>query len=304
MLADFHNLEGIPGFYVDDGGYWNISGHSGLLVPYCDKGGYIQGMQIRLDDEIKPDRKYRWLSSRTRKHGTRSLSYIHVTGNIHAKTAYLTEGGLKGDVASFLDQDALFLCFAGVTAIGGLKDALKNLSISEAVIALDMDKMMNWRVRKALDNIMELMSSFPGIKVRLMNWNATFKGVDDFYKARNYAYSKGVNILDIRSNLITRHLDELWKKEYPRQDRGFIHTCEWEELTVPLYQLKCELPEDEEKVEQYKQMLLDGQVDFPPLVCVNRTVIDGRYRFYAYLDLGYEEVKIYQNVPWALPTAA
>ena len=73
---------------------------------------------------------------------------------------------------------------------------------------------------------------------------------------------------------------------------------------MPLYQLKCELPEDEEKVEQYKQMLLDGQVDFPPLVCVNRTVIDGRYRFYAYLDLGYEEVKIYQNVPWALPAAA
>ena len=304
MLADFHDLEGIPGFYVDDNGYWNISGHSGLLVPYCDKDGYIQGMQVRLDDEIKPDRKYRWLSSRTRKHGTRSLSYIHVTGNVHAKTAYLTEGGLKGDVASFLDQDALFLCFAGVTAIGGLKDALKNLSISEAVIALDMDKMMNWRVRKALDNIMELMAAFPGIKVRLMNWNATFKGVDDFYKARNYANSKGVNILDIRSNLITRHLNELWKKEYPKQDRGFIHTCEWEELTVPLHQLKCELPEDEGKVERYKQLLLDGQMDFPPLVCVNRTVIDGRYRFYAYLDLGYEEVKIYQNVPWALPAAA
>lgn len=53
MLADFHNLEGIPGFYVDDGGYWNISGHSGLLVPYCDKDGYIQGMQVRLDDESK-----------------------------------------------------------------------------------------------------------------------------------------------------------------------------------------------------------------------------------------------------------
>ena len=62
-----------------------------------------------------------------------------------------------------------------------------------------------------------------GIKVRLMNWNATFKGVDDFYQARNYAASKGVNILDMRSNFITRYLDDLWKAEYPKQDRGFIH---------------------------------------------------------------------------------
>ena len=60
MMADFHDLVGIPGFYVDDGGYWNIAGYSGLLVPYCDKSGLIQGMQIRLDDENKPDRKSRW----------------------------------------------------------------------------------------------------------------------------------------------------------------------------------------------------------------------------------------------------
>ena len=103
ILSDFHNLEGVPGFYVDRG-YWNILGHSGLLVPCRDRNGYIQGLQIRLDDETKPDRKYRWLSSRGKAHGTRSYSYIHVTGNIHARTAYLTEGGLKGDVASFLED--------------------------------------------------------------------------------------------------------------------------------------------------------------------------------------------------------
>ena len=51
MLSDFHDLEGIPGFYVDKDGFWNISGHSGLLVPYCTMDGYIQGLQVRLDDE-------------------------------------------------------------------------------------------------------------------------------------------------------------------------------------------------------------------------------------------------------------
>ncbi len=304
MLADFHDLDGIPGFYVDQKGCWNIAGHSGLLVPYCDKNGYIQGMQVRLDDENKPDRKYRWLSSRTLQFGTRSLSWLHVTGNIHAKTAYLTEGALKGDVASFLDNDALFICFAGVTAIGGLAETLKNLSLSEVVIALDMDKLMNWRVRKALERIMEVVSAVPGIRVRMMNWNATFKGVDDFYQARNYAASKGVNILDMTSNFITRYLDDLWKKEYPRQDRGFIHACEWEELTVPLDKLKCDLPNDQEEVERIKQQLLSGQSDFPPLVCVNRTVIEGKHLFWAYWELEYQEIRIYQNVPWAMPAAA
>lgn len=151
---------------------------------------------------------------------------------------------------------------------------------------------------------MELIRSIPDIHVRPMNWNATFKGVDDFYQARNYAASKGVNILDMTSNFITRYLDDLWRREYPDQDRGFIRACEWEELTIPLSELDSDLPQNMEKAEQYKQLLLSGQADFPPLVCVNRMVIDGQHRFWAYQQLGHQSVKIYQNVPWALPAAA
>lgn len=304
LLSDFHNLEGVPGFYVNKG-CWDIAGHEGLLVPYCDKEGYIQGLQIRLDEEIKPDRKYRWLSSRGMAHGTRSRSYIHVTGNIHAKTAYLTEGGLKGDVASFLDDDALFICFAGVTAIADLKDTLLSMeNIKEVVVALDMDKLMNWRVRNALEKIMALVRSIPGIHVRLMNWNMTFKGVDDFYQARNYAAKRGVNILDMTSNFITIRLENLWKQEYPEQDRGFIHACEWEELTVPLEKLTADKPSDMKKARQYLALLRNGQAEFPPLVCVNNMIIDGLHRFWAYQQMGYQQVTIYQNKPWAMPAAA
>ena len=304
ILSDFHNLEGVPGFYVDRG-YWNILGHSGLLVPCRDRNGYIQGLQIRLDDETKPDRKYRWLSSRGKAHGTRSYSYIHVTGNIHARTAYLTEGGLKGDVASFLDHDALFLCFAGVTAIAGLKDALQSMeNLEEVVVALDMDKLVNWRVRNALGKILETVQSIPNLRVRLMNWNMTFKGVDDFYKARNEAASKGVNILDMTSNFITMRLESLWKQEYPEQDRGFIHTCEWEELTVPIDQLTAGKPADMKKAQYYLKLLWAGKVDFPPLVSVNGVVIDGLHRFWAYQQMGYQTVTVYQNKPWAMPAAA
>jgi hypothetical protein len=304
ILSDFHDLTGVPGFYAEQG-FWSIAGKGGLLVPYCDHNGYIQGMQIRLDDEKNPDRKYRWLSSRGMEYGTRSRSWIHTTGNINASTAYLTEGALKGDVASFLDDDALFLCFAGVNAIGGLKEALQELpNVSEVVIALDMDKLLNWRVRNALEKLTELTRSIRGIHVRLMNWNMTFKGVDDFYHARNNAAEKGVNILDMTSNFITRYLDDLWKREYPRQDRGFIHTCEWEELTVPLNTLVCDPPGDMKKARAYLRQMQEGHTDFPPLICVNRMVIDGQHRFWAYQRMGVQSVKIYQNKPWAMPAAA
>ena len=304
ILSDFHTLEGIPGFYVKDG-QWTIAGCSGLLIPYRDKDGLIQGLQVRLDDETNPARKYRWLSSRGMAHGTRSRSYIHVTGNLSAKTAYLTEGGLKGDVASFLDHDALFLCFAGVTATAGIKEVLLSMkNIEEVVVALDMDKLMNWRVQRAMENLMDLIRDLPGLHVRLMNWNMSFKGVDDFYKARNDAMSHGVNILDMTSNFITIRLEELWKREYPGQDRGFIHTCEWEELTVPTRDLTAGKPTDMNKAQHYLKLLQEGYTGFPPLVSVNGMVIDGLHRFWAYQQMGYQTVTIYQNKPWAMPAAA
>ena len=304
ILSDFHTLEGIPGFYVKDG-QWTIAGCSGLLIPYRDKDGLIQGLQVRLDDETNPARKYRWLSSRGMAHGTRSRSYIHVTGNFSAKTAYLTEGGLKGDVASFPDHDALFLCFAGVTATAGIKEVLLSMkNIEEVVVALDMDKLMNWRVQRAMENLMDLIRDLPGLHVRLMNWNMSFKGVDDFYKARNDAMSHGVNILDMTSNFITIRLDELWKQEYPGQDRGFIHTCEWEELTVPMKELTAGKPTDMNKARHYLKLLQEGYSGFPPLVSVNGMVIDGLHRFWAYQQMGYQAVTIYQNKPWVMPAAA
>ena len=206
---------------------------------------------------------------------------------------------MKGDVASFLDDDALFLCFAGVTAVKHLEDTLRQMEqIQEVVITLDMDKLMNWRVQNALTKIVALVRSIRGIKIRVMNWNMTFKGIDDFYLARNYAAKQGVNILDMSSNFITIYLEDLWKREYPQQDRGFIHTCEWEELTLPVNELTADPPKDMRKAKNYLRLLQEGAADFPPLVCVNRMVIDGQHRFWAYRQAGC------QNKPWAMPAAA
>src|SRR5699024_2971723 len=67
---------------------------NGFLIPVRDRDGLIQGLKIRLDEADQPNRKYRWLSSRGRSmsNGTRSYSWIHVTGDRTRKRAFLTEG--------------------------------------------------------------------------------------------------------------------------------------------------------------------------------------------------------------------
>lgn len=305
MLADFYELDGIPGFYRNNMGNWTIDGKPGLLIPFRDRDGYIQGIQIRLDDETNPKRKYRWLASTRRKDGAKSGSWIHVTGDVSAKVAHITEGGLKGDVASFHDGEALFLCFAGVNAIDGLRETIESLDIEELVIAADMDKVTNWRVRNAFENIAKVVSKIPGVRVRAINWNPSHNGIDDYYMVRNRV-QKGGKIIVMRQNNITAHLHALWKKEYPEQDAGFINVCEWEEKTVPLSSLEIDPPKnhlDLAKARKYKQQMEAGTV-FPPLVCINGFVIDGFHRHWAYAQTGRELVTIYQNIPWEVGKAA
>lgn len=188
MLASFlrrcgHELEGIPGFRTYYG-EWTLSGPNGFLIPVRNKDGLIQGMKIRLDDTSQPDRKYRWLSSRDMPGGSRSYSWVHVTGNINSKRAFITEGPLKGDAASFLSNDALFVCIGGVNAINGLKETLMDLGVTHVVEAMDMDQMTNPQVRRAVQNIRKTVCSIPKIKYSKYVWNPAYKGVDDYLLSR------------------------------------------------------------------------------------------------------------------------
>lgn len=177
-----HDLQGIPGFRTSYG-EWTLSGPNGFLIPVRDKDGLIQGMKIRLD-EGEPGRKYRWLSSRNAPNGTRSYSWTHVTGNTASKRAYITEGPLKGDVASYLDNDALFVCIGGVFALHGLKDTLISLGVTEVVEAMDMDQMSNPQVRRAILAIRQEVQGIRGIRYSKYVWNPAYKGIDDYYLSR------------------------------------------------------------------------------------------------------------------------
>lgn len=183
LLRDIgHDLQGIPGFRTSYG-EWTLSGPNGFLIPVRDKDGLIQGMKIRLD-EGEPGRKYRWLSSRNAPNGTRSYSWTHVTGNTASKRAYITEGPLKGDVASYLDNDTLFVCIGGVFALHGLKDTLMSLGVTEVVEAMDMDQMSNPQVRRAIQAIRQEVQSIRGIRYSKYVWNPAYKGIDDYYLSR------------------------------------------------------------------------------------------------------------------------
>jgi len=50
-LAARHDLHGIPGFWYDEHGVAQMYCKSvgGMFIPVCDKDGYIQGLQMRLD---------------------------------------------------------------------------------------------------------------------------------------------------------------------------------------------------------------------------------------------------------------
>ena len=178
-----YELLGLPGFRTYYG-EWELSGPKGFLIPVRSKDGLIQGMKIRLDDADKPDRKYRWLSSRDLTNGTRSYSYIHVTGDITQKRAFLTEGPLKGDVASYLAHDALFVCVGGVNAIRGLKDTLKGLGVTQVVEAMDMDQLTNPNVRDAIQTMRREVQAIKGLKYTKYTWDPAYKGVDDYLLSR------------------------------------------------------------------------------------------------------------------------
>lgn len=186
LQACGHELLGLPGFRTYYG-EWTLSGPKGFLIPVRNRDGLIQGLKIRLDDADKPDRKYRWLSSRGLPGGTRSCSWVHVTGNTASKRAFITEGPLKGDAASFLANDALFVCIGGVNAIHGLKDTLVDLGVREVVEAMDMDQMTNENVRKAVLEMRREVQSIPGIQYRNYTWNPAYKGVDDYLLSRRAA---------------------------------------------------------------------------------------------------------------------
>lgn len=195
-LAKSHDLRGVPGFFTKYG-EWSLWGKAGFLIPVLTKDGYIQGLQLRLDDTSGG--KYRWVSSNPEykdkdgrqvfENGTRAYSWVHVTGNAAKATVCITEGGLKGDIASFLRDEALFVCVPGVNNTEYLVETLKELNPEKVVLCYDMDQLGNIEVQKALAKMQESIESELDVAYQSFTWDPRYKGIDDYL-----LYRRNLNI--------------------------------------------------------------------------------------------------------------
>lgn len=111
---------------------------------------------------------------------------MHVAGDRSRKEAVITEGPIKGDVSSFLTEGTLFVCVPGVNAVSFLADTLKELRVSQAWEAFDMDKRCNPQVQAAVIRLrLELKKA--GVPCRTIAWDPACKGIDDFLAMKRSA---------------------------------------------------------------------------------------------------------------------
>ena len=181
---------GVAGFYTGPDGRRYVNTESqGIMIPYRDLHGRIGMIEIRA---FGGDHRYLRFSSGKKKYGrtgrTKSVSTVHHVGidpSHPPKKVYLTEGGLKADVANAL-SGMPFIAVAGVNNPSGLKEALrelKNIGVEQICVAFDMDLYKNHNVRRGLQNVWKLIQE-TGLKVSWLKWPTEYKGIDDYLWAK------------------------------------------------------------------------------------------------------------------------
>ncbi len=181
----------VAGFYTRAGRRLVNIDHKGILIPYQDLYGRIGMMELRM---FGSNRRYLRFSSghpsEIRTECAKSVSTIHHVGidlrNPPSKV-YLTEGGLKADVANALSGGTMpFLAMAGVNNPCGLKEALQDLEsigLKTVVMSFDMDLYSNPNVRKGLERAVAITREI-GLAVKFMRWKPEYKGIDDYLLAK------------------------------------------------------------------------------------------------------------------------
>lgn len=186
----------IPGYFVANDDIRLVRRKAGYFVPVKDHLGRISGMQIRYDalpenateKQKEMYHKYSWFSSSEKDTGCTitGIETIHHVGfdtksDSTPETVYLTEGALKADVASAISGRP-FIALIGVNNTSQLRmelDYLKASGTKLIKVAVDMDYRDKPTVRKALDNIMHIISD-AGLDSIMLTWPDEYKGIDDF----------------------------------------------------------------------------------------------------------------------------
>ena len=183
LREDGYSLQGVPGFYRNDKGEWDFYTKRGILIPVRNMYGFIQGLQIRLDESS--DRKYRWISSRDMTDGTASETWCHFVGDPAADCPIITEGPLKADIVSQY-MGRTVIAVPGVNSLSHLRDVLQELrdrGVRTIYIGFDMDYISNPHVKSGREQLQAILEEY-GFCYKTYIWNPYFKGLDD-YVTRN-----------------------------------------------------------------------------------------------------------------------
>lgn len=157
-------LDGVAGFYKENGNWRLVEYPSGIIIPQLGLDGLIRSFQVR-QDRKNTDRKYLSISSARFEEsgGTKGMATFHYVANdINARALNLiiTEGPLKGDLI-FTRMELPVLAIQGVSSIRMLKDCLLKLynerGLRNIALAFDMDKHENENVKKGVQNITDII---------------------------------------------------------------------------------------------------------------------------------------------------
>ncbi len=196
-------LEGVPGFYKDNG-VWKINSFpGGYLVPYVNFNKKITGFQVRNMKPSKKAGKYITLSSTGKEGGTKSQLPVHLIGFNGQNTVLITEGALKADIAAFLfykkyHKKVAIMAIPGVNNtkyIPEILEFLKSKGVTTIYDTFDMDKVgnkdaeKNIHVEKAMRKLRSIVLAHD-LEFKTLTWNRE-KGIDDFLLTKILSSKKG-----------------------------------------------------------------------------------------------------------------
>lgn len=156
---------------------------------------------------VKKSNRYFWLSSANKNKGTGAGTGDHSPLPVHVsvstdtlkqwetghskktRTVWLSEGGLKGDIAvdyipKLYDQEELddigstFLSLPGVNSWRLALPILKDMNVEQVNLCFDADAVNNIYVRQHLFDCAKQLK-LEGYRANIVMWNSAMKGIDD-----------------------------------------------------------------------------------------------------------------------------
>jgi len=238
---------GVPGFWLDPSGVWQLEGPSGMILPVKNDRGQIISCQVNTEaaisafllytmhgnpipDDKKPWTKYGWLSSAPKdeeKQGRvvwKRSTGVGADAKPHFASfqqrdplglgvppeTWIVEGTMKADTVAALTT--LEVIGQPGVSVGGQMVAKAVMPCRRVCIAYDMD----WQTKQPVDVALAgLISHIAAVRplqgVDVLTWPSEFKGIDDLLIANEA--SDAVDYLG-------RIPAEQWREEFlQRQER-------------------------------------------------------------------------------------